>query len=157
VVAVAVELDGQVVVGPAAVDVAAAGGAVGDREREAGLLQHLQEAALEDAEGDVDVAVDHRSELLRTRSPLDDQLDLLRRGAVADPGLVEGSSEGIEGEHGRQGDHRARGRRHGDAAPHDRVALVEPTRSFRPHSFNAPFSPRHHLRRGSHETAHEPQ
>src|SRR5438105_3083003 len=44
---VAVELDGEVVLGPAAVDALAAGGAVGLGERESGLAQEREKALLE--------------------------------------------------------------------------------------------------------------
>jgi hypothetical protein len=61
VVAVAVELDGQVVLGPAAVDVVCAGGAVGHRQRPAHGAHVLEETAFEPAEEDVDVADQHRA------------------------------------------------------------------------------------------------
>jgi hypothetical protein len=55
--AVAVELDGQGVVGPAAVDAVAAGRAVGLREREAMFPQEPEEPFLERTEGDGHVSV----------------------------------------------------------------------------------------------------
>jgi hypothetical protein len=58
VVAVAVDLDREAVRGPAGVDPAAAGGAVGLREREPCCLEPGEEAALQRAEGDVDVAAE---------------------------------------------------------------------------------------------------
>ena len=59
VVAVAVELDGQTLLGPAAVDAASTCDAVGLRERKALGPEHAEEAPLKRAEGDVDVAVQH--------------------------------------------------------------------------------------------------
>src|SRR5205823_10113494 len=50
VVAIADELDRKGVLGPAAVDVAPAGGAVGHRQRQTGRSQELDEQALEFAE-----------------------------------------------------------------------------------------------------------
>ena len=57
VVAVAVELDRQPVLGPAAVDPLPAGRAVGHRKRQSGAPEAFEEARLEPAERHVDVAV----------------------------------------------------------------------------------------------------
>ena len=57
------------------------------------------EMSFELAEGDVDVSVHDSAELLgagAVGSPREHRLDRAGRGAVADPGLVAGPSEGIE-------------------------------------------------------------
>src|SRR5918992_1767531 len=64
VVAVAVELDGQALLGPAAVDSVAARFPVGVRERQARLLQALEEGAFEGTEGDALVAAEHPSQVV---------------------------------------------------------------------------------------------
>jgi hypothetical protein len=103
--AVAVDLDGRAVLGPAAVDALGAGGAVGDGEREAGLLEPAEEALPELGEGDGDVAVQDGGEVCGAlRLAFGDRHDLRGRGPVANPGLVAGPSEVIEGEVGGQVD-----------------------------------------------------
>ena len=96
VVAVAVELDGQAVGRPAAVDAVAAGGLVGLGERQAVGAQQGEEASFERAEGDVDVAPDDPAQGARSAGPRPSGqrgLDLGRGGVVADAGLVEGAGQ----------------------------------------------------------------
>src|SRR5207249_9728247 len=61
--AVAVELDGQSMLGPAAIDPPPASGAVGLRQRQPGVLQKLEEASLELAQHDVDIAARDAAQL----------------------------------------------------------------------------------------------
>lgn len=106
VVAVAVELDGEAMGGPAAVDASAVGATIGFRQREAGLTQDGEESALEGRQGDVRVAVEDAAKVLRARcvgTVFEDGVDLGGRRPVADSGLVAGSSGGL----------RRRGRRRG--------------------------------------------
>jgi hypothetical protein len=65
VVAVAVELDGEAMGGPAAVDAAAVGRAIRFGEAQAHLAQEGEEAALEGREGDADIAMEDAAEVLR--------------------------------------------------------------------------------------------
>ena len=98
---VAVELDGESLLGPAAVHAATAGRAVGFREREPFLAQQPKESLLELAEGDADVSAEDVAQLAGARGvgPSGEHgFDLRGRGAEADPGLVAGPREGIEGE-----------------------------------------------------------
>jgi hypothetical protein len=97
---IAVELDGQPLLRPAAVDPPAAGWAVGFGEWQACVDQELQKAGFEGGEGDLHISVEDPSELLRAwvvGSPRQHGLDRFRRGAVADAGLVAGSGQGING------------------------------------------------------------
>lgn len=100
----AVELDREPVLGPAAVDALGAGGPVGDGAGQAGFLKPLQEPLLEAAEGDGSVAVHDRTELRGAGLPAEQFLNLRRRRAVANPGLVAGPGEVIDGEGGGQVD-----------------------------------------------------
>src|SRR5215213_7810751 len=88
---VAVELDREPVLGPAAVDAPGAGGAVGDRLRQPRFFERSQEPLLEAAEGDGVVADEDAPELGRARR-LDahDRLDLRGRRPVLHAGLVAG-------------------------------------------------------------------
>src|SRR3954447_2673315 len=102
---VAVELDREPVLGPAAVDALGAGGAVGGGGGQPSFCEPLEESLLEAAEGDGSVAVEDASEPRRARR-LDTHhcLDLRRRRPVANPGLVAGPGEVIKGERGGEVD-----------------------------------------------------
>jgi hypothetical protein len=92
---------------PAAVDAAAAGGPVGLRQLQAFVAEQREEARLEVAQGDLDVAVEDRAELLRAgggRAAGEDGVDLPRGGAVADACLVAGPGELAAGELRGEGD-----------------------------------------------------
>src|SRR5439155_7116316 len=83
VVGVAVELDGQAELRPAAVDAALAGDAVGVRERQAVLAEQLEEAVLEVAQGHAGVTEEDGAELCRAggvRAALQDGGDVARGG-----------------------------------------------------------------------------
>jgi hypothetical protein len=137
VVAVAVELDGEATVGPAAVDAAAVGSLIGLRQGEPGLAESVQERALELAERHVHVAVKDRPQLagaLGVRPLRQDGFDLARRRVVEDPGLVAGSCEGIEGEDGCEVDEGA-----GDGG--DRDAAVDGGLDAPPAVGGHPFDP----------------
>jgi len=98
--AITVELHGQPLLRPAAVDTTAAGWTVGDREWEALVAQQLQETGFEGAERHVDVSVDDSAELPGAgvgRPPRQDGLDGSRRCLVADSGLVARARECIDG------------------------------------------------------------
>ena len=100
-VAVAVQLDGEAVLGPAAVDAFGAGGAVGDGEGEVVFFEEREEALLELAEGDGDVAAQDGAQVLGALGcgvSGEDGVDVSWCGVVFDAGLVSGSGEGIEGE-----------------------------------------------------------
>jgi hypothetical protein len=115
--AVGQELDGEVVVGPAAVDLVAEVIDVRARERQAVRAQEAQEAGLELAERDV---CDHRGEqLLRAvlvRVARDAGLHVPGSGAMVHPRLVAGARQVLRGQPRREVEQRAR---HG----HDRDAV----------------------------------
>src|SRR6266511_533577 len=142
VVAVAVQLDRQPPLGPAAVHPPPTGGAVGLRKCEAGLPHQLQEPLLELAQDDARLAAQDPAQLGRARAvrpPREDGLDLGRRGAVEDAGLVAGARELVRRQYGGEVDERAGhgGDRH--AAELGRVAVVAPPRSLRSDAGNAPL------------------
>jgi len=96
VVAIAEELDGQPVLGPAAVDVSAAGDAVGLRQWQAGFPQPLEEATFELAEREVHVAAEDPSEVgcpWRSRTPRERGFNLVRCCLVLDRRLVDRAGE----------------------------------------------------------------
>jgi gluconolactonase len=120
VVGVAVELDGQVMVGPAAVDVPSACGAVRLWQRSSDLAQALEEALLELAERDAYLSAQDRAQLAGARaapSALEYRLHLGRCRAVAHAGLVAGSGQRVPREYGGQVDERPGRARHWDAPP----------------------------------------
>jgi len=65
---IAVELDGQPMLRPAAIDPAATGRAIGDREREPFVAQELEKSRFERRERDVNVPVNNSAELPRPDS-----------------------------------------------------------------------------------------
>src|SRR4051812_18477970 len=88
----AVEVGGQAVVGPAAVDASLAGDAVGDGERQVGLAQDLEKSLLQVAERHRDLAAQDGAELAGARGVWsEDGLDVRGRRLVLDAGLVAGS------------------------------------------------------------------
>src|SRR5439155_9114365 len=96
VVGVAVELDGQAELGPAAVDVAASRRPVRARERQAFGFEELEEAGFEVAEGHAGVTEEDGSQPCRAggaRATLEDGRHVARRGAVLDARFVAGASE----------------------------------------------------------------
>ena len=128
VVAVPVEFHGEAVVGPAAVDPSPVRRPVCHRQGQPCVAEQAPEAALQGTEEDRLVAVDDGTQVRRSTTratPLEHRLNLGGRRVVPDPGLMEGSGQGIEGEHRGQVDHRPRDRRHGHAAPRERVAAIE--------------------------------
>lgn len=68
------------------------------------VFEPLEESLLEAAEGDGSVAVHDRTELRGAGLPAEQFLNLRRRRAVANPGLVAGPGEVIDGEGGGQVD-----------------------------------------------------
>src|SRR4051794_1132951 len=115
--AVAVELDGQAVLGPSAVDAPTARNAIHDRQGQPVSAQQLEEAALQLAERDARLAAHDRAELPGARGVRPQHgVDLPRRGAVADPGLVAGAGEVVEVERGGEVDERLRDGGDRDAA-----------------------------------------
>jgi hypothetical protein len=113
---------------PAAVDPAAAGGAVGDGEREPVLTEKVQKASFESAEGYLHVSLDDPAELSRTfgrRAPSQDADDGIGDEPVADAGLVAGSREVRLWQVGGDIDEGARHARHRDPAPDRDVLGIE--------------------------------
>src|SRR5436190_17581220 len=102
VVAVAVELDRQLVRRPAAVDVAAADIAIGLRKVETVLPAEIDEGALEPAQGDRLAAHDcpQLPGAFAVRPAGEHGLDVLGLGAVEDARLVESLPELVLGERG---------------------------------------------------------
>jgi hypothetical protein len=96
---VAVELDGQAVLRPAAVHVAAAGGAVGRREGQPGLAEQRQEPALELAQRDASLATEDLVQVSgtgRVRPVRQGGVDRPCLDAVADLGPVADLPEVVE-------------------------------------------------------------
>ena len=130
VVAIAVELHGQSLLGPAAVDPASAGGAVRLGQGKSVRSQQVEEAPLQRAEGDVRVAAENaakRPSPARVRSAREDTLDLRRRRAVQHPRLVARARELVRRQDGGEVHQRARRGGDGDAAPDRRLAPSEVT------------------------------
>src|SRR5262245_47770221 len=100
VIRVAVDLDGQVMLGPAEVDAVRAGGAVGIRAIEALGSQEVEHASFQRALGNAYFAMDDRASLRRARAlrvQRENGLDLVWRGAVPDVGLMERASKVVGG------------------------------------------------------------
>src|SRR5918995_4903219 len=92
----AVELDGDVLAGPAAVDVVAVGQPVRLRQWQAGLGEALDEALLQLGQKNRGVTAGDGSEggrALRPRVTLQDRFDVLRADAVNDVGQMAGAGE----------------------------------------------------------------
>jgi hypothetical protein len=151
VVAVAVDLDGEALGGPAAVDPPSAGGAVGLGQRELGGFEPRQEPSLERAERDVDVAAENAAQGRRARaqrSPLEHRVDLRGRRSVEDSRLVASARECIDGQHGREVDKRTRDGGRGDVVDLGDVARVKGSTAPSEDALDAPFGARRHLGRG---------
>jgi hypothetical protein len=99
VVAVAVQLDGQPLLRPAAVDVSATRRTVGDRERHALATEQSKEPPLEPAQRDVHVAAENTAQLRRAAANAQDRLHLTRRSSVSDSRFVTRTREFVNGEH----------------------------------------------------------
>ena len=133
VVAIAVELDGQPMLGPPAVDTVRAGRAVGARQHPPQLAQMLEEPRFQLAERDMHVAAHDGAELRRARAvrpAREDGVDHRRCRAVTHAHLVARARELAGREHGSQIDERARHGGDGDPAPGGHVF---PRRSARPY------------------------
>src|SRR3954468_2926996 len=95
VVAVRIELDGQLVVRPTTVDKATAGQTIRDRQRQPRGSGQLDECAFEMAERLALVAVEdlaERPRALAFRSPCEHSVDTFRRRPMLDRCLVDGAS-----------------------------------------------------------------
>jgi hypothetical protein len=126
--AVAVELDGEALAGPAAVDEARARGTVRLRQRETLGAQEPQELTFQDAEGDGLGAGEDAAQVGGPgRGPCDQRLDLLRRGAVPDLRLVAGPAEGIERERAGEVDQGLGDGGGGDGAAGGSADVVRPS------------------------------
>jgi hypothetical protein len=152
VVAVAVELDRQALLRPAAVDPPPTGQAVGLWQHEPGVAQPLEKARFERTEGHADVAVQDPPQLRgagAVRATCQNRLHVGRRRAVAHAGLVAGAREGVGLEHGGEVDERAGDGRDWDAAPDRAIArVVARARSTHEHAGHAPLRGRCNFRRG---------
>jgi hypothetical protein len=94
--AVAVKLDGEVVLGPAAVDVSTIDSPIRFWLGKGGIPENVKEAALQAAEGDGNLAPDHPPELPcagPAMAAAQDLLDLPGGGVVSDVCLVHGAGE----------------------------------------------------------------
>jgi len=128
VVAVAVQLNRQPVLGPAAIDVVAAGLLVRFREREPSLFELGKESALEVAQGDLRIASEDRPQLCgASRGWPPGQGRLRGRGPNAVPhlGLVARASELCRPESRGQVDDGARDGGDGYAAVDGHVLSIE--------------------------------
>src|SRR5258705_13701403 len=99
VVPVAVEFDREAELGPPAIDPPPTGRAVGVWQHETGVAQMAQEARLESAERDTDIAAQDLAQLRRAwagRSASKRPFDRDRRQAVADAGLVADARQLID-------------------------------------------------------------
>ena len=124
VVAVAVELDGETMLGPPAVDVAPTRETVRHRERQIMRTEQLQELALESAERDVNVPPENSAQRRRTRArwtTVQDAFDFSGRRPVANAGLVTNARKLALVKRRREVDERSSHGRHRDATPRSAV------------------------------------
>src|SRR5436305_11426505 len=107
VVLVAVELDGELVVGPPTIDPVPIHMAIGGGKRQAGLAQQAEECALEHAQCDSNVTAENFAQVGSpgcVRPPREDGLDLRRSRAVANLRLVDGPRQITNAQKGRKVD-----------------------------------------------------
>lgn len=136
-VAVAVELDGEALVWPAAVDVAAARELVRLGKREPGPANGGDEGGLQTAEADGFVALDDAPQLAGAGPVVAASEDSLHGSGidpVPDGGLMKRAGEigWIEG--GREVDERPRNSRDGDRSPTCAVSPIDRPASLDDHS-----------------------
>jgi hypothetical protein len=139
VIAVAAELDGEVVLGPAAVDVSTIDSPIHFRLRKGGGPENVKEAALQSAEGDGNLAPDHPPEV-RCAGPVmaaaQDLLDLLGGRVVPDVRLVDRAGEFVLLEDGSEVDERALDGGDRDAAPPGGIGEIRSARPVSDHALD---------------------
>jgi hypothetical protein len=148
VVAVAVDLDGQTLLGPTAVHSPSAGRPVGLRERESRCAQVSEEASLELAQRDANVAVQDPAQFPSTgagRPPGQNRLDLARRGAMTYAGLMACTCEVVYPEHRGEIDKCAGCCSHRNPAPNGGVLRVDSPAAVRGEALYPSFGRRDHL------------
>jgi hypothetical protein len=143
VMAIAVQLDGEVPSGPAAVNPAAAGEAICLRQGQPRIAEALEEAGLQPAQGDRDVAAENAPEgagASACRPPGQHRFHLLRRCAVKDLSFMAGAGQPWLGQTGSKINERSGNRGNRDSAATQRVLGVDSARAVDGDSRNAPLS-----------------
>lgn len=137
---VGVQFNGETVLGPAAINSAAAGGAIRDRKREPVIAEKLQKPGLEAAECHVDVSLDDSAELASSPAPwapIKNPGDRVGGEPIPHPSLMAGASQCMLREQTGDLDDRPRHAGHGDPAAYRGVARIDVPGSLRPDPVNA--------------------